>query len=237
METFKKYYLDVIFKQYLLYSGRATRKEYWGFLFFHMLVYGAIHIIYFKFFFKSLNPEMFGLVSDRIDFGFYLLTICPSMSIAVRRFHDIGLAGIWAVLCFLIIPLLGALICLIGSRPDNKYGPKKTTEIEKIETPAGMDMTALEMQAVIANSKTYSEKLEERKDKNRGLSFKLIIVAMLIGAAFTVGKKLGNNFMSPASPLSNKLFQETLRASREAADLLEREQKMLRVTPPEQASE
>lgn len=37
--------------------------------------------------------------------------------------------------------------------------------------------------------------------------------------------------------MPNELFQELLRASREAADMLERDQKMLRVTPPGQTAE
>jgi len=49
--------------------------------------------------------------------------------------------------------------------------------------------------------------------------------------------KPGHEVAPPAYSMPKEIFQELLRASREAADLLEREQKMLRVTPPEQALE
>lgn len=50
-----------------------------------------------------------------------------TVSIAVRRLHDIGRNGLW-VLPIVLIPGLGAVFwfvlgCLVGEEHDNRYGP------------------------------------------------------------------------------------------------------------------
>jgi len=131
-ETFKKYYLEVISKQYLCGSGRATRKEYWGFVFFSISVLLALILIIAGVSGRvwpektplGLEPEAMAGMTVVV---YVLLTLCPAWSIVVRRFHDAGLSGWFFLLTF--IPYLGGLfclaVCLLRSSPDNKYGPNK----------------------------------------------------------------------------------------------------------------
>jgi uncharacterized membrane protein YhaH (DUF805 family) len=123
--TLKKYYFDAVFKQYFRTRGRATRKEYWGFFSFNLSVIfllGALAGIG-----AILGATNIALVIACVVGGYMLSTTCPAWSIQVRRYHDVGLSG-WLVL-LVLIPYIGALfnliVCLLGSAPDNKYGPNK----------------------------------------------------------------------------------------------------------------
>ncbi|RRI02688.1 DUF805 domain-containing protein [Mesorhizobium tamadayense] len=114
---------------YVNFSGRARRKEFWGFcLFWTIGLVVAIGV--------GLSVDlsrgdvegggdepivMFGL------FGLYvLLTILPWVALIVRRLHDLGLTGWLAILCFL--PYVGGLATLVFALiptqgGDNKWGP------------------------------------------------------------------------------------------------------------------
>ena len=101
-------------RRYAAFSGRTTRREFWGFLLVHILI-----ILVFSFLerhFAVANPE--------ICFGWYtalylMVMLIPGLAITVRRLHDSGLRGWWVLL--LIVPLVGWLIVLLlaarGSQP------------------------------------------------------------------------------------------------------------------------
>lgn len=55
-----------------------------------------------------------------------LVLLIPSISVAVRRLHDIDRSGWWYLL--FLIPLIGAIVLLIffvksGTAGDNRFGP------------------------------------------------------------------------------------------------------------------
>ena len=120
---FQKHYLDAVFKQYCSWEGRATRKEFWVFVIFNFITLCCLGFV------GGLFCNVFGVVVDETISIFIavavLLTWPPSIGIMIRRFHDVGLPGVWAVICFFLLPFVGGLICLIGSKPDNKYGPNR----------------------------------------------------------------------------------------------------------------
>ncbi|MGB6152402.1 MAG: DUF805 domain-containing protein [Pricia sp.] len=97
------------FKNYAGFEGRARRKEYWMFFLFNMLIgYGlfiAAAIV-------NLPVLMFAA-------GLYFLgALIPSLAVAVRRMHDVGVSG-W----FMLIPIYSfILICTKGEEGENKYG-------------------------------------------------------------------------------------------------------------------
>ena len=117
-----KYYVAA-FKKYAVFSGRATRSEYWYFVLFNLLaaflagiVAAAIGI-----------PLGWSETTQTALAELYLLAaLLPSIAIAVRRLHDIGLSGLWLLICF--VPLLGGLALLVmycqDSQPGaNQFGP------------------------------------------------------------------------------------------------------------------
>lgn len=87
-------------KQYADFSGRARRKEYWFF-----------HLCYVVFL-------LFAAIIDAVlGAGYLIVGICavllwlPSVAVAVRRLHDIGISGWWIFIP--LIPYLGSLIFFI----------------------------------------------------------------------------------------------------------------------------
>ena len=87
-------YVDCI-KKYAVFNGRASRAEYWSFV----LV-------------NSLTSFAIGFVDGLANFGnvmsaaYSLFVFLPSISAAVRRFHDTEHSGWWVIIPF--VPLLMA---------------------------------------------------------------------------------------------------------------------------------
>ena len=45
MEVFKKYYWNILTKNYVNFSGRATRKQYWLFVLFNIIVFVVLAFV------------------------------------------------------------------------------------------------------------------------------------------------------------------------------------------------
>jgi uncharacterized membrane protein YhaH (DUF805 family) len=88
--------------KYVDFSGRATRKEFWSFVFFYYLsifVGGIVDGI--------MGTEFIG----NLVLAFLIL---PYISCAARRMHDVGKSG-W----FMIIPFYNLVLALTPSIPEN----------------------------------------------------------------------------------------------------------------------
>lgn len=114
-----KEFVDV-FKKAFDFSGRSRRKEYWLFVLFTT----GISIV------LSIVDAITGLELAE-DFGvlgglFSLLIFIPTISVTVRRLHDIGRSGWWFLLTF--VPIIGWITLFIFTLLDsqsgtNAYGP------------------------------------------------------------------------------------------------------------------
>ena len=114
------YYFDA-FKKYVIFSGRATRTQYWMFV----LINGIIIIVLDLIASMGGNSALHLVLSSLLSL-YGLVLIIPTLAITARRLHDMGTSGWWQLLY--LIPLLGGLVIfiltLIGSQPaENKYGP------------------------------------------------------------------------------------------------------------------
>jgi uncharacterized membrane protein YhaH (DUF805 family) len=104
------------FRNYVGFSGRASRSEFWYWILFTVLV---------------------GIVASIIDFGvlssdaspissiWSLVTFLPSLAMGVRRLHDTDRSGWWWLIAF--IPLIGFIVLIVfwcseGTRGPNKFG-------------------------------------------------------------------------------------------------------------------
>ena len=113
------WYLKV-FKQYADFSGRARRKEYWMFMFFHIMALTIAALLDYVLGI-SFNNGYYGW----IYLAYGLFTMVPALAVSVRRLHDRGLSGWWYFIG--IIPFFGAiglfvLMCLDGEVKRNKWG-------------------------------------------------------------------------------------------------------------------
>ncbi len=104
-----------VLSQYLGFSGRARRSEYWYFTLFNFIV-GCILGILTRFI------GLFSIVSTLYS----LAVLLPGIAVCVRRLHDIGKCGWWYFLVF--IPIVGSIILIVwfckdSEDGDNQYGP------------------------------------------------------------------------------------------------------------------
>ena len=123
----KKYYLNIITKQFSDFKGRARRKEYWMYSLFQVLIGFSLYLISFIFFTNVLDYDNEkGLNSSLLLFALFLmLHFIPNIAIAVRRLHDTGKSGWWYLLS--LIPYIGPFILFIllvleSSEEENQWG-------------------------------------------------------------------------------------------------------------------
>lgn len=106
-------------RQYVGFTGRARRSEYWWFALFGLIVSIVADLI----------DAMLGTMSDS-NVGLFgaivgLALLLPSIAVAIRRLHDTSRSGWWILIG--LIPIVGWIILIVfyvqDSHPDNKYGP------------------------------------------------------------------------------------------------------------------
>ena len=114
------WYLEVM-KKYAVFSGRASRKEFWMFqlvnIVIAMVLVAGIFIEA-----ASSTPSMFFIL---LVCGYGLATIIPSLAVSARRLHDINFSGWWLLLS--LVPGGGIVLLVfyvLESNPGpNQYGP------------------------------------------------------------------------------------------------------------------
>ena len=115
------YYLSVL-KKYAVFSGRASRAEYWYFVLFNVIIYIVLAIVENMMGFGRLWGGNMGVLTLTYE----VAVIIPSLAVMVRRLHDTNRTGFWVLIN--VIPLIGFIIILVfactDSQPgDNQYGP------------------------------------------------------------------------------------------------------------------
>ena len=109
-------YLAVL-KNYVGFSGRARRKEYWMFALFNAIVFLVLYVLA-----VATRSPIFWVL-----YGLYALAVLiPTIAVAWRRMQDTGRHGLWILLG--LIPIVGGIILLIfmilpGTPGPNEFGP------------------------------------------------------------------------------------------------------------------
>ena len=101
--------VKLFFLNYINFSGRSRRSEYWYF-----------------FLFNCIMGFLLGLIVPDWTWIWSLIVLVPSISLTIRRLHDVGKSGWWYLMG--LIPLAGAVILLIQLCKDsdpqpNEWGP------------------------------------------------------------------------------------------------------------------
>ncbi|MDR3112696.1 MAG: DUF805 domain-containing protein [Elusimicrobiota bacterium] len=114
---FVEYFFNVVTKQYVDFSGCASRKQFLLFYLFNILFAFIIT-------FLSGIPQVYEL--------YMILVALPSFAIGARRLHDINMSGWWQLL--FIVPVFGLIVLMIlfaiPSKEKNNFW--KTQEVFKI---------------------------------------------------------------------------------------------------------
>ena len=95
-------YFIKCFKLYCSFKGRASRKEYWGFVLFSLLLFCLLAVLLVVYY--IILSDIDYKLSMYSYFFLNLFLIPPYISVSVRRLHDIGKNG-W-IICIFIIPIL-----------------------------------------------------------------------------------------------------------------------------------
>lgn len=97
-------------RNYVNFSSRARRKEYWYFVLMQMIL------------------VIIAMVLDAIIFGsetgfFYLIVafglFLPGVAVTIRRLHDTSRSGWWFLIS--LIPLIGSIVMLIFLASETKF--------------------------------------------------------------------------------------------------------------------
>jgi uncharacterized membrane protein YhaH (DUF805 family) len=109
--------------RYRDFKGRSRRSEYWFIQLFLVVTNIAVAII---------DLALMGWDVDRfianggggiVGLIWILVTIVPALAVLVRRLHDTGKSGWWALVGFL--PLVGAVVLLVFTVTDSSPGENK----------------------------------------------------------------------------------------------------------------
>lgn len=119
----------MVIRNYLGFSGRASRKEYWNFVLWNFIIGVLLGII----------AAIIGDKDRIINLLYGLAVLTPSLAVGARRLHDINFSGWWLLLG--LIPFIGAIILAIfalkNSQPgDNKYGSSPKVALITTENKA-----------------------------------------------------------------------------------------------------
>ena len=104
-------------KNYVNFSGRARRKEYWYFYLFQILVGLIIGIILGI---AGISDQSMDVLSGLLSLAFLL----PTLAVGVRRLHDVNRSGWWMLIAFTIIGLIPLFIWAVSeTKPEpNQWG-------------------------------------------------------------------------------------------------------------------
>ena len=163
------------------FKSRSSRSEFWPGILFHSLMGTIVSIFVNEKFTSALvsssatQDSTHALIMYWIIFNL-LLTI-PSLSLQVRRLHDTGRSGWWALI--VIIPIIGFDLlwynCQKGESKANKFG----------EDP----LQIIKGQKVSRTSKT-TDKIGENS-----IIESLTVIAVLIFLVFSIGSANAQSFI------------------------------------------
>jgi len=107
------------FRNYVTFSGRAARPEYWYWVLFTVLAGLATEILDSAIFATHIPS------ASPLNGVFNLLTFLPSLALAVRRLHDIDRSGWWLLITLTIIGIFILIYwaCKRGTAGPNRFGP------------------------------------------------------------------------------------------------------------------
>jgi uncharacterized membrane protein YhaH (DUF805 family) len=105
------------FNNYVNFTGRAARSEFWYWALFAALASLGGELIDLALFTSSTFTPVQTLVN--------LALFLPGLAVSVRRLHDLDRTGWWLLLIFTVIGIIVLLVwdCMRGTVGPNRFGP------------------------------------------------------------------------------------------------------------------
>lgn len=121
----------IVMRRWKDFGGRSSRREYWMFVLWYSLILVLLSVLD-NFVFGSAGAiggtrdiDATTSVTVALNFfnAFYLLTLVPSISVSVRRLHDINRTGWWLLISLTIIGIIPLLYWSIkpGDEGANRF--------------------------------------------------------------------------------------------------------------------
>lgn len=119
-----------VLRQYVGFTGRARRSEFWWFYLLYALAFGIPYVIGYALLVASTD-QFTGESSPSLEVGGGLVLgvsvlvglalVLPTLAVMVRRLHDTGRSGFWYFISF--VPFVGGIILLVLLAQDTQRGP------------------------------------------------------------------------------------------------------------------
>jgi uncharacterized membrane protein YhaH (DUF805 family) len=109
---------QMVVTNYVGFTGRATRSEFWYFILTYIIIYFILAILEGLVGLTGILTGIFGLAM-----------LLPSLAVEFRRLHDTGRTAWWLLIG--LIPLVGLIVLIYfwaqpSQEGDNEHGPKPT---------------------------------------------------------------------------------------------------------------
>jgi uncharacterized membrane protein YhaH (DUF805 family) len=105
------------FRNYVTFSGRASRSEFWYWALFVFLINIVLRILD-SAMFPYMDPGPLGLVGSVVLF-------LPGVAVGARRLHDLDRTGWWLLIALTLIGIILLIVwdCIKGTTGPNRFGP------------------------------------------------------------------------------------------------------------------
>ena len=109
--------------KYATFKGRSRRSEYWWIQLFLVLTNLAVAAIDLALMDGDVERFIANGGGGIVGLIWILVTIVPALAVLVRRLHDTGKTGWWALIGF--VPLIGGIVLLVFTVLDSDAGENK----------------------------------------------------------------------------------------------------------------
>lgn len=109
------------FRNYVTFSGRAVRSEYWFWVLFTVILGIVTGILD-----RAIFPDSESGAGP-INMVASIIILLPSLAVGVRRLHDIDRTGWWYLIVFTFIGIFVLIYwaCQPGTPGPNRFGPDR----------------------------------------------------------------------------------------------------------------
>ena len=110
--------IKTCFSKYAVFSGRASRSEFWWFGLFGFI--GGIVTAVIDVMILGYSAESYG----PINIIFTVITFLPYLAVGARRLHDINKSGWWQLIVLTVIGIILLIIwwATVGENKKNVHG-------------------------------------------------------------------------------------------------------------------
>ena len=110
--------IKTCFSKYAVFSGRASRSEFWWFALFGLI--GGIVTAVIDVMILGYSSEAYGPT----NIIFTVITFLPYLAVGARRLHDINRSGWWQLITLTVIGIILLIIwwATVGENKKNVHG-------------------------------------------------------------------------------------------------------------------